>query len=56
MIQSDMKEKPYEAESSGISYDASENPEKKTRRFVVGCSLTTWDFAWMEAVKNRCVE
>jgi len=29
MIQSDMKEKPYEAESSGTSYDASENPEKK---------------------------
>lgn len=29
MIQSDMKEKPYEAESRGISYHASENPEKK---------------------------
>ena len=56
MIQSDMKEKPYEAESRGTSCDASENPEKKTRRFVVGCSLTTLDFAWMEAVKNRCVE
>lgn len=27
MIQSDMKEKPYEAESSGTSYDASENTE-----------------------------
>lgn len=23
---------------------------------VVGCSLTTLDFAWMEAVKKRCVE